>query len=133
MILLQKTSPCDQSDCQNGAQCLEGVEGEPMCRCLPGFFGSKCEKMITVHFLGKDTYVELPAAKIRPPMHISLQVHLEILPVTLNNGSQISYFRLIDMDLAYHYICQTHILCSHEKQSTPSNIYSRGFSSAVLL
>uniref|UniRef100_A0A672MTW7 Slit homolog 3 protein-like n=1 Tax=Sinocyclocheilus grahami TaxID=75366 RepID=A0A672MTW7_SINGR len=70
MILLQKTSPCDQSYCQNGAQCLV-VEGEPVCRCPPG---SKCHKMVTVHFLGKDTYLELSGAKIRPPMHISLQV-----------------------------------------------------------
>ncbi|KTG34065.1 hypothetical protein cypCar_00009824 [Cyprinus carpio] len=30
--------------------------------------------MVTVHFLGKDTYLELSGAKIRPPMHISLQV-----------------------------------------------------------
>ncbi len=72
MILLQKTSPCDQSYCQNGAQCLV-VEGEPVCRCPPG---SKCHKMVTVHLLGKDTYLELSGAKIRPPMHISLQVCL---------------------------------------------------------
>uniref|UniRef100_A0A8C1XM10 Slit homolog 3 (Drosophila) n=1 Tax=Cyprinus carpio TaxID=7962 RepID=A0A8C1XM10_CYPCA len=70
MIILQKTSPCDQSYCQNGAQCLV-VEGEPVCRCP---LGSKCHKMVTVHFLGKDTYLELSGAKIRPPMHISLQV-----------------------------------------------------------
>ncbi|KAI9538295.1 hypothetical protein NQZ68_016305 [Dissostichus eleginoides] len=63
MILLQ-TSPCDQSDCQNGAQCLV-VAGEPVCRCMPGFYGSKCAKMATVHFLGRDGYVELPSAKLR--------------------------------------------------------------------
>ncbi|XP_053487014.1 slit homolog 3 protein [Ictalurus furcatus] len=73
MILLQKTSPCDQSDCQNGAQCLL-IEGEPVCRCLPGFFGNKCQKMLTAHFLGKDTYIELPGSSIRPSTHISLQV-----------------------------------------------------------
>ncbi|XP_036403919.1 slit homolog 3 protein [Megalops cyprinoides] len=72
MILLQ-TSPCDQSDCQNGAQCLV-VAGEPVCRCLPGFFGNKCHKIVTVHFLGKEAYIELPGAKIRPSAHISLQV-----------------------------------------------------------
>uniref|UniRef100_A0A8C2FDZ9 Slit homolog 3 (Drosophila) n=1 Tax=Cyprinus carpio TaxID=7962 RepID=A0A8C2FDZ9_CYPCA len=70
MIILQKTRPCDQSYCQNGAQCLV-VGGEPVCRCP---LGSKCHKMVTVHFLGKDTYLELSGAKIRPPMHISLQV-----------------------------------------------------------
>uniref|UniRef100_A0A668A4S2 Slit homolog 3 (Drosophila) n=1 Tax=Myripristis murdjan TaxID=586833 RepID=A0A668A4S2_9TELE len=72
MILLQ-TSPCDQSDCQNGAQCLV-VAGEPICRCLPGFYGNKCHKMATVHFLGREAYVELPGAKLRPSTHISLQV-----------------------------------------------------------
>lgn len=72
MILLQ-TSPCDQSDCQNGAQCLV-VAGEPICRCMPGFYGNKCDKMSTVHFLGRDGYVELPGAKLRPTAHISLQV-----------------------------------------------------------
>lgn len=32
--------------------------------------------MATVHFLGRDGYVELPAAKLRPTAHISLQVGL---------------------------------------------------------
>uniref|UniRef100_A0A8C4EK45 Slit homolog 3 (Drosophila) n=1 Tax=Dicentrarchus labrax TaxID=13489 RepID=A0A8C4EK45_DICLA len=72
MILLQ-TSPCDQSDCQNGAQCLV-VAGEPICRCMPSFYGNKCDKMATVHFLGRDGYVELPGTKLRPTAHISLQV-----------------------------------------------------------
>uniref|UniRef100_A0A674CX69 Slit homolog 3 (Drosophila) n=1 Tax=Salmo trutta TaxID=8032 RepID=A0A674CX69_SALTR len=72
MILLQ-TSPCDQSECQNGAQCLV-VEGEPVCRCLPGFTGNKCHKIVTVHLLGKETYLELPGIKIRNSVHISLQV-----------------------------------------------------------
>ncbi|KAM9514069.1 LOW QUALITY PROTEIN: slit homolog 3 protein-like [Salvelinus alpinus] len=72
MILLQ-TSPCDQSECQNGAQCLV-VEGEPVCRCLPGFTGNKCHKIVTVHLLGKETYLELPSIKIRNSVHISLQV-----------------------------------------------------------
>uniref|UniRef100_A0A672YYX4 Slit homolog 3 (Drosophila) n=1 Tax=Sphaeramia orbicularis TaxID=375764 RepID=A0A672YYX4_9TELE len=72
MILLQ-TSPCDQSDCQNGAQCLV-VAGEPVCRCMPGFYGNKCDKLSTVHFLGRDAYVELAGVKLRPTAHIALQV-----------------------------------------------------------
>ncbi|XP_011609228.2 slit homolog 3 protein isoform X1 [Takifugu rubripes] len=75
MILLQ-TSPCDQSDCQNGAQCLV-VAGEPVCRCTPGFYGSKCDTISTVHFLGRDAYMELPGAKLRPSAHISFQVATE--------------------------------------------------------
>lgn len=72
MILLQ-TSPCDQSDCQNSAQCIV-VAGEPICRCLPGFYGNKCHKIATAHFLGRDAYVELPSTRLRPSAHISLQV-----------------------------------------------------------
>ncbi|XP_014860989.1 PREDICTED: slit homolog 3 protein isoform X1 [Poecilia mexicana] len=72
MILLQ-TSPCDQSECQNGAQCLV-VAGEPICRCIPGYYGNKCDKISTVHFLGRDGFVELHGTKLRPTAHISLQV-----------------------------------------------------------
>uniref|UniRef100_A0A8C9TA93 Slit homolog 3 (Drosophila) n=1 Tax=Scleropages formosus TaxID=113540 RepID=A0A8C9TA93_SCLFO len=72
MILLQ-TSPCDQFECHNGALCLV-VAGEPMCRCPPGFFGDRCHKTAAVHFLGKESYVELPSARLRPTAHVSLQV-----------------------------------------------------------
>lgn len=72
MVLLQ-TSPCDQYECQNGAQCIV-VQQEPTCRCPPGFAGPRCEKLITVNFIGKDSYVELASAKVRPQANISLQV-----------------------------------------------------------
>ncbi|MGH0163518.1 UNVERIFIED_CONTAM: hypothetical protein FKN15_065970, partial [Acipenser sinensis] len=72
MVLLQ-TSPCDHFDCQNGAQCLM-VSGEPVCRCLSGFYGNKCHQIVTVHFLGKDSYVELPVARGQQSTNISLQV-----------------------------------------------------------
>lgn len=72
MVLLQ-TSPCDYYECQNGAQCIV-VHQEPVCRCLAGFAGQKCEKLITVNFVGKDSYVELPPAKIHTQANISLQV-----------------------------------------------------------
>ena len=74
MVLLQ-TSPCDQYECQNGAQCIV-VRQEPTCRCPPGFAGPRCEKLITVNFVGKDSYVELASAKVRPQANISLQVRL---------------------------------------------------------
>lgn len=90
MVLLQ-TSPCDNYECQNGAQCIV-AQGEPVCRCLAGFAGQRCEKLITVNFVGKDSYVELPSAKIRPQANISLQVgHLSStcklhMSVCLNRG-----------------------------------------------
>ncbi|XP_061832767.1 slit homolog 3 protein isoform X2 [Nerophis lumbriciformis] len=72
-MILQQTSPCDQTDCQNDAQCLL-MAGEPVCRCMPGFYGNKCDKMATVHFLGREAYVELLGTKIHPTAHISFQV-----------------------------------------------------------
>lgn len=78
MVLLQ-TSPCDQYECQNGAQCIV-VQQEPTCRCPPGFAGPRCEKLITVNFVGKDSYVELASAKVRPQANISLQVSPALRP-----------------------------------------------------
>ncbi|XP_043925467.1 slit homolog 3 protein-like isoform X2 [Protopterus annectens] len=72
MVLLQ-TSPCDNYDCQNGAQCIT-LQNEPVCRCTAGFVGQKCDKLITVNFIGKDSYVELSGARILPQANISLQV-----------------------------------------------------------
>lgn len=97
MVLLQ-TSPCDNYECQNGAQCIVAHQ-EPVCRCLAGFAGQKCEKLITVNFVGKDSYVELPSAKIRPQANISLQVcHAEHPLPTLYFSKQ--YYLCI-----YTYIC----------------------------
>lgn len=83
MVLLQ-TSPCDQYECQNGAQCIV-VQQEPTCRCPPGFAGPRCEKLITVNFVGKDSYVELASAKVRPQANISLQVG----PITPHTHTQL--------------------------------------------
>lgn len=86
MVLLQ-TSPCDQYECQNGAQCIV-VQLEPTCRCPPGFAGPRCEKLITVNFVGKDSYVELASAKVRPQANISLQVYMLFpLPTWKERGS----------------------------------------------
>uniref|UniRef100_A0A8C1XLW1 Slit homolog 3 (Drosophila) n=1 Tax=Cyprinus carpio TaxID=7962 RepID=A0A8C1XLW1_CYPCA len=113
MIILQKTSPCDQSYCQNGAQCLV-VEGEPVCRCP---LGSKCHKMVTVHFLGKDTYLELSGAKIRPPMHISLQVSTD-----KDNG--ILLYKVDDDPLALE-LYQGHIRLIYDvAKYPPTTMYS---------
>lgn len=86
MVLLQ-TSPCDNYECQNGAQCIV-AHHEPVCRCLAGFAGQKCEKLITVNFVGKDSYVELPSAKIRPQANISLQVRHAEHQLTAQHSSK---------------------------------------------
>lgn len=104
MVLLQ-TSPCDNYECQNGAQCIVAHQ-EPVCRCLAGFAGQKCEKLITVNFVGKDSYVELPSAKIRPQANISLQVcHADYLllvlfwEITLSTSTKRDSWRLLSSPL----------------------------------
>lgn len=104
MVLLQ-TSPCDNYECQNGAQCIVAHQ-EPVCRCLAGFAGQKCEKLITVNFVGKDSYVELPSAKIRPQANISLQVcHADYLllvlfwEITLSTSTRHDSWRLLSSPL----------------------------------
>lgn len=92
MILLQ-TSPCDQSECQNGGHCLV-VAGEPICRCIPGYYGNKCDKISTVHFLGRDGFVELHGTKLRPTAHISLQVGLTFDLCVQQNGFPMGWLEM---------------------------------------
>lgn len=72
-MVLPRTSPCDNFDCQNGAQCIIRVN-EPICQCLPGYQGEKCEKLVSVNFVNKESYLQIPSAKVRPQTNITLQV-----------------------------------------------------------
>ena len=72
-MVLPRTSPCDNFDCQNGAQCIIRIN-EPICQCLPGYQGQKCEKLVSVNFVNKESYLQIPSAKVRPQTNITLQV-----------------------------------------------------------
>lgn len=72
-MVLPRTSPCDNFDCQNGAQCIIRIN-EPICQCLPGYQGEKCEKLVSVNFVNKESYLQIPSAKVRPQTNITLQV-----------------------------------------------------------
>lgn len=72
-MVLPRTSPCDNFECQNGAQCLIRIH-EPICQCLPGYQGEKCEKLVSVNFVNKESYLQIPPAKVRPQTNISLQI-----------------------------------------------------------
>lgn len=72
-MVLPRTSPCDNFDCQNGAQCIVRIN-EPICQCLPGYQGEKCEKLVSVNFINKESYLQIPSAKVRPQTNITLQV-----------------------------------------------------------
>ncbi|KAM7326277.1 hypothetical protein ACRRTK_014755 [Alexandromys fortis] len=66
-------SPCDNFDCQNGAQCIIRIN-EPICQCLPGYLGEKCEKLVSVNFVNKESYLQIPSTKVRPQTNITLQI-----------------------------------------------------------
>ncbi|KAK3799525.1 hypothetical protein RRG08_052709 [Elysia crispata] len=57
---------CRLHQCQNNAACYQPV-GSPdyMCKCAQGFEGKKCEKLSSVSFKAKDSYVKLPRVDFR--------------------------------------------------------------------
>uniref|UniRef100_A0A8C4DY73 Slit homolog 1 protein n=1 Tax=Dicentrarchus labrax TaxID=13489 RepID=A0A8C4DY73_DICLA len=66
-------SPCHLAQCQNGAPCVEQM-GIAVCQCLPGFEGQSCEKLVSVNFVDRDSYVQLQDVKNWPQTNITLQV-----------------------------------------------------------
>lgn len=70
---LRPPSPCQLAQCQNGAPCVEKT-GTAVCQCLPGFEGQSCEKLVSVNFVDRDSYVQLQDIKNWPQANITLQV-----------------------------------------------------------
>uniref|UniRef100_A0A8B9S595 Slit guidance ligand 1 n=1 Tax=Apteryx owenii TaxID=8824 RepID=A0A8B9S595_APTOW len=66
-------SPCERAECQNGAQCVE-LGARALCQCLPGFGGPKCEKLLSVNFVDRDTYLQFTDLQDWPHANITLQV-----------------------------------------------------------
>lgn len=74
-MVLPRTSPCDNHDCLNGAQCV--VMGtDPRCQCLHGYEGERCETLVSVNFVSRESYLQLPSDLLSPETNISLQVQL---------------------------------------------------------
>lgn len=76
---LSPPSLCQPAACQNGAPCVQEEEGEEgggaaVCRCLPGFEGRGCEKLVGVNFVDRDSYVQLQDVRNWPQANITLQV-----------------------------------------------------------
>ncbi|MED6270790.1 Slit 1 protein [Characodon lateralis] len=69
---LQPT-PCHLAKCKNGAACDDKL-GTAICQCLPGFEGQGCEKLVSVNFVDRDSYVQLQDVKKWPQSNITLQV-----------------------------------------------------------
>ncbi|CAB1344394.1 unnamed protein product, partial [Coregonus sp. 'balchen'] len=51
-------SPCERAHCQNSAPCADRA-GTALCQCLPGFEGVRCEKLVSVNFVNRDSYLQL--------------------------------------------------------------------------
>ena len=49
--------PCNQKDCQNGANCYE-INEEAFCECMPGFQGDLCETRIPIDFCASSPCFE---------------------------------------------------------------------------
>lgn len=46
----------------------------PVCQCLPGFGGPECEKLLSVNFVDRDTYLQFTDLQNWPRANITLQV-----------------------------------------------------------
>lgn len=68
-----QSSPCERVECQNGANCVE-LGNRALCQCLPGFGGLKCEKLLSVNFVDRDTYLQFTDLQNWPTANITLQV-----------------------------------------------------------
>lgn len=66
-------SPCEGAECQNGAHCVD-QGSRPVCQCLPGFGGPECEKLLSVNFVDRDTYLQFTDLQNWPRANITLQV-----------------------------------------------------------
>uniref|UniRef100_A0A3B5KZ23 Slit homolog 2 (Drosophila) n=1 Tax=Xiphophorus couchianus TaxID=32473 RepID=A0A3B5KZ23_9TELE len=72
-MVLPRTSPCDNHDCLNGAQCVV-VGTDPRCQCLHGYEGEHCETLVSVNFVNRESYLQLPSNLLSPQTNISLQI-----------------------------------------------------------
>lgn len=66
-------SLCELADCQNNAPCVERG-GRALCQCPPEFGGPRCEKLVSVNFVDRDSYLLLSDLKNWPQANITLQV-----------------------------------------------------------
>uniref|UniRef100_A0A673CBV7 Slit homolog 2 (Drosophila) n=1 Tax=Sphaeramia orbicularis TaxID=375764 RepID=A0A673CBV7_9TELE len=72
-MVLPRTSPCDNHECLNGAQCVV-IGTDLRCQCLHGYEGEHCETLVSVNFVNRESYLQLPSNLISPQTNISLQV-----------------------------------------------------------
>ncbi|KAA0722348.1 Slit -like protein 2 protein [Triplophysa tibetana] len=72
-MVLPRTSPCDHYDCANGAQCVV-KDTDPVCQCLHGYGGVHCERLVSVNFINRESFLQIPSNLITEQANISLQI-----------------------------------------------------------
>uniref|UniRef100_A0A8C3AZA6 Slit homolog 2 (Drosophila) n=1 Tax=Cyclopterus lumpus TaxID=8103 RepID=A0A8C3AZA6_CYCLU len=72
-MVLPRTSQCDNHECLNGAQCVV-MGADPRCQCLHGYEGERCETLVSVNFVDRESYLQLPSSLLSPETNISLQI-----------------------------------------------------------
>nr|XP_055061421.1 slit homolog 2 protein isoform X3 [Misgurnus anguillicaudatus] len=72
-MVLPRTSPCDHYDCANGAQCVV-KDTDPECQCLHGYEGVHCERLVSVNFINRESFLQIPSNLISEQANISLQI-----------------------------------------------------------
>ncbi|TNN69370.1 Slit 2 protein [Liparis tanakae] len=69
----QGYNQCDNHECLNGAQCVV-MGADPRCQCLHGYEGERCETLVSVNFVNRESYLQLPSSLLSPETNISLQI-----------------------------------------------------------
>lgn len=75
-------SLCELADCQNNAPCVERG-GRALCQCPPEFGGPRCEKLVSVNFIDRDSYLLLSDLKNWPQANITLQVLMVVSGISM--------------------------------------------------
>ncbi len=100
-MVLPRTSPCDHYDCANGAQCVV-KDTDPVCQCLHGYEGMQCEKLVSVNFINRESFLQIPSNLITEQANISLQVH----HTYTDHSARVREIKLILHQLCiYTYVC----------------------------
>ncbi|XP_067858120.1 slit homolog 1a isoform X2 [Heptranchias perlo] len=107
---------CQLQECLNGGKCVS-LGARALCQCLPGFGGARCDKLVSVNFVDRDSYLQFTELKNWPRANISLQVSTaEDNGILLYNG---------DNDHIAVELYQGHVRVSYDPGSYPSSaIYS---------
>lgn len=69
----KETGLCQNHDCQNNGVCYQADKSaDYMCKCVAGFVGKKCEKLASLSFMARDSYIQLPKFNFQTTSNITI-------------------------------------------------------------